>query len=262
MRPTFTVEAMKFRVAISQLAKELSGRGIDVRKMYREEAKLFITSRSGMFNPIRTPPKTAKIGKNAITKDLHLTTSIADDGFLRFVEGNFGRTNINQSLSTKDGKPYKLEWKEISHTVAQVLAHHKSKLNNRGRPRVNRPTKTAGVWRANDQLITSPKVFKKALKTLHSRVGTAKGGYVAALRGLGVSFPRWINRPWSSQTGSYREEFDASRANLQIQTSSTKIPGYEKRAKEAMLARAKTIEGKTRRLISGKAVNLGFISIP
>jgi hypothetical protein len=214
--------------------------------MYREESKLFIQSSSGMFNPMRTPPKTAKQGKIAVERDVNRalpTLPVFKNQGLKDAAERILATGdtvaLQKFLSGINGMEG-IQVKSFSPSL------HTSARNKRGR--VNR--------RQRNYIVADSKQVAAYRKDKIKAVGTARAGYVPALRSLGGKVPRWIQKPWAK--GGYSENWTVGLSFTEISTNSTKIPNYDRAVQSALNARAKTIQRKTRLLIRGKSVKLGF----
>ena len=118
--------------------------------------------------------------------------------------------------------------------------------------RINRGTKP--------QLAALPRVFNAYLRQVQSRVGWARGAWVSALIAAGGRAPSWYARH-ADRSGYAIANFGENPFVSAI-ARNVKIPGYQRFVDNAVKNRERTTQKKIDALVAGRAVNLGFVTIP
>jgi hypothetical protein len=152
---------------------------------------------------------------------------------------------------------YKKFWKE-SASIPEMKAFHRANLNERGRPKqVSRSA--IGRWQVQDQMWISDQAADAYLKYVQKSVGLGKAGFAAAAIACGIRVPAWIRRH-AAKAGSAQVGF-GSNPFVIGQTSGNQIPNMQRVVDGAMRIRSKITLQKVDRILSGKAVNLGFAKV-
>jgi hypothetical protein len=132
---------------------------------------------------------------------------------------------------------------------AEIRAQHERMRTRRGRV-------SKGV---KPNLAAFPREAGRYLRDVQSRVGWAKGSWVRALQSAGGTAPSWISRH-SAKSGSVVANYGENPSVLAI-AHRVKIPNYQRMVDAAVATRVRITERKISRLVTGKAVNLGFMVV-
>jgi hypothetical protein len=152
---------------------------------------------------------------------------------------------------------YKKFWKE-SASISEMKSFHRANLNERGRPKqVSRSA--IGRWQVQDQMWVSNQAADAYLAYVQKSVGLGKAGFAAAAIACGIRVPAWIKRH-ASKAGSAQVGF-GSNPFVIAQTSGNQIPNMQRFVDGAMRIRSKITQRKIDRILTGKAVNLGFAKV-
>lgn len=99
----------------------------------------------------------------------------------------------------------------------------------------------------------------KYTRSIQARVGWAKSGFVAALNAAGKVAPNWIQRH-ASVSSRVVANFGEN-PGVHATAIDNKIPGFQRVVDNAVKNRERVTELKIKRLIAGRATNLGFVTI-
>jgi hypothetical protein len=108
---------------------------------------------------------------------------------------NDGETTVK--WTNKDGQAYGAERTLFrpNATKAEMREHHKRYFRNGRMSSAGTKDRKIGRWQWIDKMIVPEAAAKFYLKWMQGRVGHAKSGWTAAVRGLGVKgIPQWITR--------------------------------------------------------------------
>jgi hypothetical protein len=211
-----------------------------------------------------------KQGENAIKGDLFGGRKMAKEKSIGLFQRIGNSTLVpprNQQTQTvgvnlgwersKKIRIYRKFWRE-SASESEMKAFHRANLNDRGRPK--QVTRSAiGRWQVQDQMWVSNQAAEAYLKYVQKSVGLGKAGFAAAAIACGIRVPAWIKRH-ASKAGSAQVGF-GSNPFVIGQTSGNKIPNMQRVVNGAMRIRSKITLQKIDRILTGKAVNLGFAKV-
>lgn len=210
----------------------------------KEEAR-FVTESIIKF----TPPKTSAQGRAAIKRDMN---------------------NVATSLPRDDAIGE--HWKPLNRLARAGDAAGVQRILNRwkGSPRFTmdksliepehlRKRTKYGRVHAKPSLFAFARTVNGYLKNVQSRVGWAKGAWVAALIATGGRAPNWYGR--HSGNAGYALANFGENPSVSATARNIKIPGYQKTVTAAVRSRERTTQKKIDALIAGRAVNLGFMTV-
>lgn len=199
-----------------------------------------------------TPPRSLAQGRKAVARDIgRVVTGVPN------VEGESkspvwkavnrlakrGETDkINKILGGWRGRP------RFTSAAADIKREHIARRNNYGKVR------------GAPRLVAMATEARKYLREVQARVGWAKSAWVPALMAAGGSAAGWIRRH-AAQSGIVAANFGEN-PKVYAAARDVKIPGYQRIVSGAVRTREKITQRKIDRIVSGKAVNLGFIVIP
>lgn len=201
------------------------------------------------------PPKTQAQGRKAVKRDIGRVVKGTDKGLLKAVEDRYGSQNVSGYITTKKGQSVRLEWDEITRDERRIAKVHQSSRNRRGRVRAQKKGWSRDHWRAP---VMAPKPVKnRYVKKVQKRVGRLKGGYNAAAAKLGVKTPNWIAKH-GTRRGSIRVDLTGPKMSITITNRAGRYPDHKRVLRDAVASRARAMVSQTKRLLAGKATNLGF----
>jgi hypothetical protein len=251
MRVSVTVDTQSLSDSLHRLASVArEAPGIIIK----EETKALVKNLIQL-----TPPKTYAQGRNAVKRDLNkiaipIGTEFAESSRVNMKEDDgTWRGRLATLIRKRDARGIELMLRNSkerfwnTRTVVQdkgaLVASHKQNRNNFGRAYTLRQVSYRRDWRSY-------------LKDVQSRVGWAKSGWVAVADAVGLSTPSWL-RKLASKSGAASATF-SGKADVFAVNYNVKIPNYQKTVSAAVRNRIRVTETKIKRLIAGKAVNLGF----
>jgi len=190
----------EYRNGMRRLQKALNGPSFAV--IIREEARLFFKELLRVI-----PPKNQTQGRRAVAQDLAKIVVQREPGYLQFVSKNFGKKQVRQELKTKKGVTYLIEFDEISFDPARLAAHHKASRLKSGRvTNAGQGDRTIGRWRSRNAIWTTPKIYRRYLRSVQARVGMFKARFAFAYYNLGGQVPKWIQRHFAPLAGTFKNQ--------------------------------------------------------
>jgi hypothetical protein len=220
-----------------------------------------------------TPPRSLAQGRNAIKGDLFggrrvSSARYSSIGLFQRIGNSTqvpprgtGTETVGVRLGWEGGKKIRIMKKfwQPNAGIPQMRDFHKRYQNPRtGRTGVVSQSQI-GRWRVQDQMWVSDGAANKYLRDVQSRVGWAKAAWVAALESAGGTAPSWIKRH-AAKSGSAVANYGENPSVLAI-AHAVKIPNYQRMVDAAVATRVRITERKISRLVTGKAVNLGFMVV-
>jgi hypothetical protein len=153
---------------------------------------------------------------------------------------------------------YFKHWKQAA-SIGDMTAFHK-RYQNKKTGRVGYVSRSnIGRWQVQDQLWISNESADAYYNDLKARVGWHKAGFAAAALACGIRVPAWVrNKAGSAGT----EQHNFGQNPFIIATANkVKIPNMSRYVDAAMAIRVKVTQLKINRLLSNRAVNLGFAKV-
>mgnify|MGYP000682727484 CR=1 FL=1 len=208
-----------------------------------------------------TPPATQAQGRKAVLKDMRkvaipITSALSTDASLDVVSDDES-TPWRKRLA-------KLIRKRDTSGIEEMLRHARSKFwrnrtalgsqgalaqeHLRSRNRRGRTTKRLNIAFKKD--------WQAHVKNIQSRVGWVKSGWVAVATKAGLATPSWL-RGLSAVSGCADANWGKGPFVYAV-ARNVKIPNYQRVVDGAINNRVRATATKIERLITGKAVNLGF----
>lgn len=139
-------------------------------------------------------------------------------------------------------------------SIQELAGIHRKSQNARGR---------VG---AKQNFATYATDFKRYLADVQARVGWTINGWVPAAKLCGAKYPRWTDKlkaikyAKSQRSGEVRHNFGKNPFITAI-NHNVKIPDYQNKVRAALQARINVTERKLKRVLAGRAVNLGFVRV-
>jgi hypothetical protein len=241
---TVQMNTGQFGAAAQALARAT---GAPVIAVIRSEVPL-ILKRVSQFTPPFGAGSRPTIGKNAIRNDIYNTARPADSRSVTIpsLKKAIERRNLTAVQAIVDNLPQGHSWRRRQVVTGNLEALHKADQNSRGR-----------VRKDQRRLYVPAKDHRKYLRQVQSRVGYTLGGYTLAAQRTGAVLPKFATK-FGVKGSTYVEYPTNTRPYLIFGNFRNKIPGYEKTVEAAVNSRAKTMQLKLSRFVSGRAVNLGF----
>lgn len=256
-----------FRAAAQTAVRELRANSVE---LIREESRLFIGEYMKLSPPFASGSFGTSIGTDAdftagrklITKDLAQVAGHADEKFLHFVTETFGGTTQIRQQFFKKGtkKPYLVDWDKVAFTADELRAHHRRKMNARGRPpnhsKEGSPSRgqadnSIGRWVAKEKVIVPTAVYYTYLTQLIEHIGSAKSSFNAAAMQLGMKrMPWWVKR--HGPRGSYSEQGTGEKFTATL-SGKSQVPGAQKTVDMAIALRGKKLTAEIQRLMKSFA---------
>jgi hypothetical protein len=235
------IDDAKFRWQMQRLFAALPREVADVALRY--EAAAF-TRKVVSF----LPPKTKQQGELAIRRDIARAIRVLDPA-------KFDNPRLRKALSQATAAEANEILKNIPAfkglSVQRMSpALHTSRRNRRGRvPRGTTPA-----------LVIGREDVRRYSARVEARAGYLKSGYVPAARALGAALPGWITRHGDAGQGAFLARIGSpgSLHSVTITNRAGRYFDHARMARDALRSRGNALETKVRRLIAGKAVNLGF----
>lgn len=198
---TAKVDNRELMSSLNRLS-HMTGKPLDM--LVRQSARRVCVNLSRTIAPFGFGESARAMGESAVRADYKVSTETAEAGFLQSVIDITGqRKNITRTLTSKrTGKPYVIDWKEITMQPSRVYKHHqgrRSKITGRvtgGGSAKGSRDKNIGRWKANEQTVTTDAVKEKAMQKAIKRVGLAKHAYSRAALSLGGTrgIPTWVKK--------------------------------------------------------------------
>lgn len=195
-----------------------------------------------------TPPKALAQGRKRILGDMSRVVQSLDHQKidwkpLKTAVEKKNRPAIEALLRNKRSGP-----RELATSIPIIQGEHLRRRNRYGRVGNGKP-----VYAALNN------IAGKYLRDVQSRVGWAKGSWVSALVAAGGRAPNWYARHAAvagTAIANFGEnpQFTATARNI-------KIPNFQRVADSAVRNRERVTQKKIDRVVAGKAVNLGFVTI-
>lgn len=242
-----TLNDKNLAAALTQLAKAANvGLGPIIKEEARYLTQLFIKF---------TPPKTRAQGRKAIEVDLQKAVGLLDqNSFARAREEV--RLPMRELIRRRDNVTLQAAMREMDGNQWIVKdftpQDHVSKRNRYGR-----------VRRKSYVMTTDKTVYRRYLRDVQSRVGWAASGWIPAAKATGARYKKFSDR-FGSASGYVNYWFGPANAKPPYLTAThknVKIPNYQDKINAAFASRTDTTLRKVKRLLAGKAVNLGFTRV-
>jgi hypothetical protein len=233
--------------ALTQLSRAASvGLGPIIKEESRYLVQLFIKF---------TPPKNRAQGRKAIEVDLQKAVGLLDqNSFARAREEV--RLPMRELIRRRDNVTLEAAMRAMDGNQWIVKdmtpADHVSKRNRYGR-----------VRRKSYVMTTDKGVYRKYLRDVQSRVGWTASGWIPAAKASGARYKRFSDR-FGSASGFVNYYFGPAGTQNPYLTAvnrKVKIPNYQDKIDAAFRSRTETTMRKVKRLLAGKAVNLGFTRV-
>jgi hypothetical protein len=194
-----------------------------------------------------TPPRNLAQGRRAVATDLSRIVWAPEPDTIKWapLKEAFEKKDAAKAaaLLAKTGKTFVTD-------TGPIAAQHLKMRTSRGR--INRGVKPFLVAFAGTAM--------RYVKDVQSRVGWAKGGWARTLIAAGATVPSWIARH-ASQAGTVIANFGPNNPSVTAIAYDVKIPRYQQIVDTAVKTRERITQMKIDRIVSGKAVNLGFMVI-
>jgi hypothetical protein len=235
--------------------------GFPLMTVFKEEMRLFLELGVSKFTPPFSAKRVSGVrfvdrGMRTILRDTNYAAQSMDPATVRFEA-------LKKALEANDTFAVSELFRKVPRLNAKfgnrtVLAHgfdalHRRAQNKRGR--INRDQRN---------FYTNHAEKVKRQERLSDGVGIAKASWLPALKlAGGKPQPKYITRhggKWGDATvspGGGLNFDDPTGAYFEAVADGIKIPDYPRRVEAAMKARERTLILKVKRLIDGKAVNLG-----
>jgi hypothetical protein len=249
-----TFENQELSKALTQLAKESNfGLGTIIKEEGKYLTQLFIRF---------TPPKSKKEGVNAVRKDIGKMTAVLDynslkakaaPGSLYESMAKLVRRRETQKLNDLLRNPKISYWggRRVLSDITQVAEVHLRSRNKYGRI-------------TKDQNVAAYKTdARRYRKAIEDRVGWTVAGWIPAAKATRARYKKFAE-PLAEKAGDVAFWFGRANERSPFLTASNrnvKIPNYQNKIDAAFNARTKTTLRKVKRLLAGKAVNLGFTRV-
>jgi hypothetical protein len=250
-----TIENERLSAALTELARTSQfGLGSIIKEEGRYLTQLFIKF---------TPPKSKKQGVNAVRKDIGKMTAVLDynslkakatPGSLYESMARMVRRREAEKLNNLLRNPAINYWggRRVLADVTQVAEAHLRSRNKYGR--IPRDLGNLAAFKAD---------VRRYRKAIEDRVGWTVAGWIPAARVTRARYKKFAE-PLADNAGEVAFWF--GRANerpvfIAARNRNVKIPNYQRMIDGAFNSRVSTTEKKIKRLLAGKAVNLGFTKV-
>lgn len=233
--------------ALTELAKAAKmGLGPIIKEESRYLVQLFIKF---------TPPKNRAQGRRAVEADLQKAVGLLDQTSFSKAREEV-RLPMRELIRRKDNVTLEAAMREMDGNqwiVKQFTpADHVSRRNRYGR-----------VRKKSFVMTTDSGVYKKYLRDVKSRVGWTASGWVPAAKATGARYKKFSDR-FGSSSGFVNYYFGPAGTQSPYLTAvnrKVKIPNYQDKINAGFRSRTETTLRKVKRLLAGKAVNLGFTKV-
>lgn len=229
----FSMDTVRYRDNLNRFVVELNADGAQLLK---EEMRLLLRDILRF-----TPPNSLAQGRAAVERDLRRVARPLEPGKIqmpRLAEAVQKKDlpAINAIVARLGGG-----WggRTIIAGLDAIRATHERARNRYGR--IGRDLRNLALF--SD--------WRSYLRTVQSRVGYTRSGWLPAARAVGLPQPSWVTRHAGYSSGSYDPPTPDDLTVTAINRS-VKIPNYEQRhVYPAVAARAKSIASELRRLLAG-----------
>jgi hypothetical protein len=265
---TVQIDSARYRNALNDFVYRLNA---DAATLLKEEMRLLLR------DIIRfTPPNNKKQGEGAIGGDLfggkrksgaryssiglfqRIGQSTLQPPRKNGQSGLTGRVNLGWERS-KTIRIYRKFWKPNA-SLSEMEAFHKRYQNPRTGRTGHISQSVIGRWKVQDQMWVSDSAAAAYFKSLASRVGFTKAGWLKAAIRVGLNVPSWIGRHVAYARGDYNPP-TANKLEIEAINRSSKIPNYyERHVYPAMQSRVRSIESEVKRLLSGGKSRRGSLA--
>ena len=283
-----TVDLKGIDLALRSLADEAKvAPGVAMKNEAKQLAKALIK---------KTPPMTSAQGRRAVAGDIgRVFTSIPR--LIKYAKEK-GRINNIAGFNTALKKAYrKGDEAELERLLTGPIGAHTSNVKpymrngvqvsgyaakRNGRPifpmiaggstrmggnldpnlHINRRGRRGKVRGSTVSQLVKNAELNRYIKKVQTTVGWTAGGWVALARQAGYQAPKWVTKhgiPLASGRAIIRTGKNPFIKAVNYKTS---IPGYQRKVDSIVADRAAIIRDNIDKLIKGKAVNLGFKSVP
>lgn len=241
------IETKQLSQALTELAKTANvGLGPIIKEEARYLVQLFIRF---------TPPKTRQQGVKAVAADIQKAIGVLNqDSFPRAREEV--RLPMRELIRRKDNETLQAAMREMDGNQWVVKgfqpSDHTSKRTRYGR-----------VSRKSYVMTTDSAIYKRYVREVKARVGWTASGWIPAAKASGARYKKFSDR-FGSASGIVNFHFGpASMVSPYIlaRNLKVKIPNYQDKINAAVSSRVDTTNRKIKRLLAGKAVNLGFMKV-
>lgn len=199
MRLQVTSNIEEWAVAIARFAKAT---GKTMKQALREQARL-LALRLIRF----TPPDGQPQGKARVEKDIRKVFV----GFTAPIRRHRVKgEEVAQVWARKDGTVYGVEMNLFrpDATFAEMRAHHERYRGSNGTVTKagGYQERQVGRWRFINRMVVPESTLADFIERKQANVGMAKGGWAAALEGLGGQASKWVAK-WK-RAGRFRDRLD------------------------------------------------------
>lgn len=256
MKLTFALNEARYRDSLNTFVRQLNA---DADKLLREEMRLLLRDIVNLTPPTKSPKsdqvkRSAKQrGDNAVEADLSRVATPLDWRNIenpRLAEAVYRRNQTVMLAIMKNMKQYR-----NASILANGDAIRSSHLQNRNRyGRVRRKVLNQVAFLTDWQRYT---------RTVKSRVGFARAGWLRAAEAVGLPMPNWVRRHAGYARGGFQAP-TPGKLEIVATNGSVKIPNYQQNiVNAAMQARRASIESELKRLMAGgKTRRASFAGTP
>lgn len=252
---TVEVDTTKMQENLQALADVMVGSGMDISNLVRDEAR-----RLGKAIVNFTPPLNSKwggprqSGEMAIKSEIYSLFSEASYELIAEVSHDKGFHNIDSYVATRNGLKVELQWANIDPQGAAMDAYHKQFQDRNGKIRRTKAS-PQGLWKS--RVVVPEGMRDPYVKKLQQRVGLMRASIALCASQLGVQFPRWISRHFSSVSSTGISDItglqNASAPSVVFGSRSKGVGRIRERVQAAVNARSKSIKRRTELMIYGYA---------
>jgi hypothetical protein len=243
MSLTLKFDEASYRNSMNTLVKELKADGV---LLLKEEMRLLLRD-IVKFTP---PLKGHAQGRNAVVGDLNKNARPLDPAKIEMPRLAQVVRDRNAPAIVAITKNLKGGWggRRVLSTQAEIAAKHVRNRNNYGRVRRDQ----GNMAHLSDWL--------GYLKTVQSRVGYHRAGWLTAANAVGLRLPAWVSKHRRYAKGGYVPP-SANSLTIISSNRSIKIPNYfERHVYPAVRSRVRSIESELRRLIAGGKSRRGSLA--
>lgn len=258
MKLTFSINQARYRDALNTFVYELNA---DALVLLKEEMRLLLRDILVLTPPTKSPKKdevklsAKQRGDNAVESDMSRLARPLDWKDVknpRLAEAIYKRDQATMMAIMKNMKQYKNS--SLLPNVDAIRSSHLKNRNRYGRVR----------YRGLKQ-IAFLSDWQKYARSVKSRVGFARAGWLRAAEGVGLTMPNWVRRHAAYAKGGF--QFQTTMPGVReivAKNGSIKIPYYQINiVNAAMNKRRMSIESELRRLMSGgKTRRASFAGTP
>ena len=243
------VGKLEFALARLALAAKV-GLGPVIKEEGRYLTKLFIQF---------TPPKSRKQGEGAVKRDLanlaiplnyaELEAKASKNGFYKSM-ARYVRNRETEKLKLLFQNP-RLNFfngRKMLGNVNEIRQAHRQQQNQYGRIKKDR------------NMAAYSGDMKEFSKEIRSRVGWTASGWIPAAKATGAPYKKFSDR-FGGKSGFQNSNFVGANPFIVAVNRQVKIPNYQRMIDAAVASRIRTTVVKIERVMSNKAVNLGFTRV-